>query len=105
MTWGHQIDIMQDEIETWAQKNFPSSPSEHHLLVVAEELGELAHAHVKSRQGIRMEEDHEKDKFDAVGDIVIALMAYCSSEGLSLRKALQKTWQEVKQREWKKEKS
>lgn len=96
-----RLIVMQDEVAEWATRNFPSSPSEYHLLVAVEELGELAHAHVKGRQGIRMEEDHEKDKFDAVGDIIIALMAYCSAEGLSLLRAVETTWRKVKKREWK----
>jgi hypothetical protein len=41
-------------------------------------------------------------KVDAIGDIVIYLADYCEREGISLSAAVEKTWETVMQRDWKK---
>lgn len=69
---------------------------------VAEEVGELSHAHLKQHQGIRLEEDHEAKARDAVGDILIYLADYCNAREFSLQDCLDKAWDEVKQRDWQK---
>jgi len=67
-----------------------------------EELGELAHAHLKGLQGIRhTSPEIESMKIDAVADIVIFLSDYCTANGLDFQDAVEQTWNRVRQRDWK----
>ncbi len=92
---------MQEEQVPWVEHNFPGRPSWMPLLGIMEELGELAHAHLKQAQGIRTEEDHDALARDAVADIVIFLADYCSARGFDLESLVKETWAEVKKRDWK----
>lgn len=93
---------LQEEQKPWVKHNFGNRPSWYPLLGVVEELGELAHAHLKEEQGIRgTKAEHMEAKKDAVGDIVIFLADYCSAEGIDLQKAVDEAWSEVKKRDWK----
>jgi NTP pyrophosphatase (non-canonical NTP hydrolase) len=73
------------------------------LLGIVEELGELAHSFLKDAQGIRQHENHEELMKDAVADIVIFLCDFCSAKEFDLESLVLKTWDEVKQRDWKKD--
>ena len=95
------LDEWQAEIAKWSLLNFGDQPSDHPLLGVAEELGELCHHHLKGKQGIRINEEHKLCKMDAVGDIIIYLADYCSREGFSLRECLKKATAVVLSRDWK----
>jgi NTP pyrophosphatase (non-canonical NTP hydrolase) len=92
---------LQDDQRPWVAHNFPNREPWHPLLGIVEEVGELAHAHLKQAQGIRgtFAEHHEK-KIDAVGDTIIYLADYCSAVGIDLHKAVETVWAEVKQRDW-----
>ncbi len=92
---------LQNEQRPWVKHNFGDRPSWHPLLGLVEEVGELCHAHLKQAQGIRTNEDHELDKMDAIGDIVIYLADYCSAEGIDLQVVVEETWKDVKERDWK----
>lgn len=96
----------QEEVKKWTNRNFgPSYGSGYRpLLGAIEELGELAHAHLKTEQNIRINEDHIHNKKDAIGDIIIYLTDYCNGQGFSLEEILETTWNEVKQRDWNKNK-
>lgn len=98
-----QMDLktLQEETTEWAEKNFPDAKSYQPLLGAIEELGELAHAHLKSEQGIRMEEQHHDNKVDAIGDIIIYLAHYCKLNSIDLEDAVITTWSKVQKREWK----
>jgi len=97
------IAEIQAEQRAWARRNFGPGNSTHSLLGVAEEAGELAHAHLKRAQGIRHDAaDYEAKAKDAIGDIIIYLMDYCSTEGWDLEQVVQATWNTVKYRDWKK---
>ena len=92
---------LQDEQRPWVARNFPGRPSWYPLLGVMEELGELAHAHLKQAQGIRYTpEEARAKKVDAVADIVTFLADYCSAEGIDLQAAVEETWQHVRKRDW-----
>ena len=93
---------LQAEQRPWVEHNFGKRPSYWPLLGAVEEIGELAHAHLKAEQGIRTGEDHAANKKDAVADIIIYLADYCSAEGIDLQSVVEETWAEVKQRDWKK---
>jgi len=90
---------LQADHRRWLAHNFPKQQAHEPLLGLVEEVGELAHAHLKSAQGIR-EIDAEMDKVDAVGDIFIYLMSYCNSNGIDLEKAIAITWERVSARDW-----
>ena len=92
----------QEEQRIWSTKNFGETYGSGYrsILGAVEELGELAHAHLKSEQGIRTDEDHTLAKKDAVGDIVIYLADYCWREGLSLEDCISDAWEIVSKRDW-----
>ena len=96
---------LQEEQKVWGLNNFGPQPGYRMLLGATEELGELCHAHLKTEQGIRVNENHEEAKVDAVGDIVIYLAGYCNSEGINFEVAVKETWDRVKQRNWTKNKN
>ena len=94
------LSELQTQQSEWSRNNFPNQPSWHPLLGAVEELGELCHAHLKAVQGIRMNENHRLNKEDAVADAIIFLCGYCTAEGIDIARAVDRTWNEVKQRDW-----
>lgn len=94
---------LQQEHRRWAEHNFPHSQPYHPLLGALEELGELAHAHLKSEQGIRgTRQELREKKIDAVADVIIFLADYCSKNNIDMQQAVESTWNEVKKRDWQK---
>ena len=93
---------LQDEQKVWVAANFGARPAWHPLLGAVEELGELAHAHLKEQQGIRKTENHIENAKDAVADTIIYLSDYCSARGFDLQEIVESTWSKVRQRDWKK---
>jgi NTP pyrophosphatase (non-canonical NTP hydrolase) len=86
----------------WQKKNFPGGDDTNPILGVVEEVGELAHAVLKARQGIRGTiEEHEAAAMDAVGDIVIYLIALCNKRGWCFSDIVFATWAAVERRDWK----
>jgi len=96
------IEQIQREQFEWSRRNFGDKPSWQPLMGVVEELGELAHAHLKQHQGIRTNEDHTLNARDAIGDIVIYLMDYCNLHGWDLETITDEVWEKVNKRDWKK---
>lgn len=97
------IDLthMQNKLHLWRVRNFPDADATQQLLGVAEETGELSHAHLKQMQGIRGDDKlHEAEARDAVGDLAIYLMGYCSYRGWSLEDILFDTTAHVLKRDW-----
>jgi NTP pyrophosphatase (non-canonical NTP hydrolase) len=92
---------LQHEVEEWTQHNFPEETADDVLLGALEELGELAHAHLKVKQGIRNNENHEAKAKDAIGDVLICLSAFCSQKGYNLQDCVWDAWHKVKKRDWK----
>lgn len=95
-------EIQQEQAE-WAEKNFGSQKAHEALLGVVEEVGELAHAQLKFEQGIRGFQDTKKfdeTAKDAVGDIMVYLMNYCTINGWSMTKILNDVWEDVSKRDW-----
>lgn len=96
-----ELRELQDRLDDWRKKNFPTSGATTHLLGAVEEIGELAHAHIKEEQGIRGSAKlHQNEAMDAVGDTVIYLMQYCSNRGWSFEKILNITAEHVLGRDW-----
>ncbi len=98
------MDLIQFQLEvfSWGRNNFGQGVPHQPLIGVMEELGELAHAHLKAEQGIRKmsREEYEKQAHDAIGDIIVYLADYCGINGLNLEHAIQDTWSRVKLRDW-----
>lgn len=95
------------EVEEWERRNFgpPSYMGYASLLGVIEEVGELAHHHLKQLDGIRgTPEEHQAGAADAIGDIVIFLLSYCIVRGFDLETIIESTWARVKARDWTKDK-
>lgn len=100
------LRVIQSENEEWATKNFGPRVPILSLLGIVEEVGELSHSHLKRDQGIRgTKEEHDAAGKDSVGDIVIYLMDYCNGMGWDLESIIRETWDEVKKRDWKKNKT
>ncbi|MAF43034.1 MAG: hypothetical protein CMI54_02530 [Parcubacteria group bacterium] len=96
------LNKLQEEQKNWSLYNFGKHPAYWPLLGAVEELGELAHAHLKEEQGIRTEEDHVALAKDSIGDIIIFLADYCTVRGFDFEEIVQETWNMVKKRDWKK---
>lgn len=91
----------QHEVGDWSRKNFGGQPSTNPLLGVAEEVGELCHAHLKNLQGIRMSPAEARlKKMDAIGDILVYLADYCEREAMSMEEAAYTAWDGVRRRNW-----
>lgn len=91
---------LQKEVRTWTLHNFGRQESWKPLLGIVEELGELAHSHLKNVQRIRRNENHQEKKKDAIVDIIIYLTNYCIEENFDLDEIVQQTWAQVKCRDW-----
>ncbi len=99
---SQSLKVLQIENKEWANHNFPNKKSWQPLLGVVEEVGELAHAHLKATQKIRGNEQLRYLAIDAIGDVVIYLADYCNQMGFDLEEIVKMTWKQVKQRDWKK---
>lgn len=95
---------IQKEQQEWAERNFGSSRKPYQpILGAAEEVGELSHAFLKMDQGIRgSKEEHLEAMKDAVADCSIFLMDLCNQMGWDYETLVQKTWDQVKSRDWNK---
>ncbi len=92
----------QAEQLEWANYNFPGQEPWVPLLGAVEEIGELAHAHIKAHQGIRVNENHDAIGRDAIGDVFVYLAHYCSERGWDMEACIQETWERVMKRDWQK---
>lgn len=92
---------LQAEQRPWVLHNFGGGRPWMPLLGAVEELGEAAHAFLKMEQGIRgSREEHMAKLADAIGDTVIFLSDLCSELGLDYQAIVERTWAEVKRRDW-----
>jgi DNA-binding XRE family transcriptional regulator len=80
-------------------KKMPYDPNALRGVGIA--LGRLSHAYLKKKQGIRgTDAKHDADMGDAVADAVIYLADFCSAMGFDFQDIMERTWSEVKQRDW-----
>ena len=89
------IRELQREVREWTGKNFPNNKPHMPLLGAMEELGELAHAHLKQEQGIATTRGNKRD---AIGDIIIYLCNYCSLNDIDIQTAIEVAWDNVQRR-------
>jgi NTP pyrophosphatase (non-canonical NTP hydrolase) len=97
---------LQVEHSRWAAYNFPEAPGEQFLMGMMEEMGELAHCHLKASQAIRgFTDGFGGDAYltaatDAIADFIIFAAGYCNRMGIDLEMAVQETWEKVRERDW-----
>lgn len=105
------LEKIQQEVGEWAFENFGKAKGFNRgfhdlvntndpLMGMVEELGELHHAVLKAKQNIRTKEDHEVAERDAIGDLLIYLLDYCSRRGFCASDILKETWATVSGRDW-----
>jgi NTP pyrophosphatase (non-canonical NTP hydrolase) len=95
------LAILQIEVGLWARKNFPKAEPIDPFLGMVEELGELAHAKLKMKQGIRGTPlEHQANIEDSIADLFIFAADYCERNNLNLDTIVTRTWNQVKQRDW-----
>lgn len=96
-----RLDELQVLLHKWCKKNFPKTTATQQFIGIVEEVGELAHCVLKGQQGIRKGiVDREIEEMDAVGDIIIYLMNFCSYRKYDFESLLSSTAGEVMQRDW-----
>lgn len=97
------LSQIQAENQKWALHNFgPDVQLWEPVMGAAEEIGELCHSILKMKQAIRVNEDHRAKAKDAVCDTIIYLCDFANRFGFDLQEELNKTWEEVSKRDWKK---
>lgn len=84
------------ERDDWVARNFPGdNDGRQSILGCVEELGELAHAHLKEEQGIRgTPEEHQAAAQDAIGDLTVYLLGVMSAHMKPSRMVLPRTGHE-----------
>ena len=76
---------IQEQVGAWSRYNFPRNTPLEPMLGIIEEVGELAHAILKTNQGIRgTAEEHVAEERDAIGDAGIFLCDFAGRIGHSL---------------------
>ncbi len=99
------IRVVQEAVKLWADNNFGPETVINDpigiapLLGIVEEVGELCHVRLKSEQGIQ--DVNVADEKDAIGDILLFMLHYCSRRGFDMEEILLDTWSTVKKRDWK----
>lgn len=84
----------------WINHNFPNQPLYRPFFGMIEELGELAHSHLKLEQGIRGNEEHVAKSKDAIGDFAMFMMHYCTLRGWNYLELINQVWEVIKERDW-----
>lgn len=96
-----KIQNLQKNVGIWARHNFPDGEKNDPFIGIVEEVGELAHTILKSRQKIRQLDDDIQLKIeDALGDIMIFMCDYAERNNIDLEYAILTAWKEVQKRDW-----
>lgn len=87
-----KIPGIQQDHAAWVIHNFGMPNGEnkwHPILGIVEEIGEFSHAYLKAAQGIRgTAEDHYIAMRDAIADIGIYLMDFCTRVNIDFKDIL-----------------
>lgn len=81
-----KIDLTRHilEVGIWSRRNFPGKTPLDPAEGIVEEIGELAHARLKRRQGIRgTSAEHDAAEQDAIADAAVFLCDFASQVGVS----------------------
>lgn len=94
------IDL-QTKFHQWHKHNFPNATWDEPLMGMVEEMGELHHALLKQKQGIRGTFDHHEGKAkDAIGDMMVFMMHFLNLKGWDLEMIMLEVYNEVSKRDW-----
>ena len=98
------FSLRQYDFTEWELRNFGFQEPFKNLAGMTEELGELAHAMLKSSQGIQEGINGEAKELiaDAFADLMIYGVNLLSKYGIDAEEALSKAQAEVLARDWKK---
>ena len=81
---------LQQELYDWEQYNFGTQDIAFKILGVCEEVGELCHAALKMKQGIRgSKQKHIDEMEDAIGDAAIYAFNVASARDIKIEKLIQ----------------
>lgn len=96
------IRDMQAEHKVWQEHNFPDQTAMDAFMGMVEETGELSHALLKHRQGIRDVDGESVMALvaDAIADHFIFSLGFCNLYGLDLQTTIETTWERVSKRDW-----
>ena len=75
------LNEIQSELKVWTEYNFGKQTPDIPILGMIEELGELSHAILTEKQGIR-QSDFLADKKDAIADLTIYALNYLNAQDL-----------------------
>jgi len=100
------IDNTQAKLKEWRSKNFKEITDQQQLMGIMEEVGELSHAMLKWKQGIRGYDKKRayEEMQDAIGDMIIFAMGLCDVYGWKMSDIIKKTSDYVLTRDWNKNK-
>lgn len=84
----------------WEAKNFPDSNAIDNVLGMIEETGELAHAILKRKQGIRVNENHDTEIRDAIADIALFLFGFVRKRYLRIEDVTKEASHYIRRRNW-----
>lgn len=96
---------IQKILATWWVHNFPDAEPDDAFAGMVEELGELARARLKFKQGIRgmadlTAKEVREAQQDAIGDLIIFAAHLCQLEGWQLGECVSMALNEVIGRDW-----
>lgn len=97
-----KIAELQNNLKEWLDYNFPDATSEDQFFGIVEEVGELAHAELKTKQQIRgyTEKKRMEEVKDAVGDIFIYLCNYCNRRKIKMDECIEMAYNTIMKRDW-----
>jgi hypothetical protein len=95
-----ELAEIQGALDKWGKRNFPTSTDTEDFEGAVEELGELSKIRLKRKQNIRRNIVSDGAEMDAVADLTIYLIQYCSKKGWDFETLLTETAIEVMKRDW-----
>ena len=90
----------QAEVDAWLDQHVPGRTLEQQVLVLAEEVGEVARAVVKRAQGVRgSHAEWTAALHDEVADVLLTCLAIAATEGFDLHTAAARKWAQILRRD------
>ncbi len=98
-----QLDVLQDRFAEWRRHNFGYLDDTFWAAKLLEEAGEAGHAVVRlalQAQGKKVNPNSEEMLRDALGDVMVVLMALADNHGWLLSEVFQEVADEVLARDY-----
>jgi NTP pyrophosphatase (non-canonical NTP hydrolase) len=90
----------QAEVGVWLDQHFPNRTLDQQVLVLAEEVGEVARAVVKRAQGVRgSHAEWTTQLHGEVADVLLTCLAIAATEGFDLSGATARKWATIQRRD------